>query len=282
MKSRWMVSLAVVLFAACDLGTSVGDPKDGVTGSNDDNNSGQTVGAQFQSFTPATRGATYLDDGEGHLNDFSLMMTDATGDIGCALNDPSANPGKAVSRVLFTVLGHTSERASICGPQAQGIGNRATGVFERWDASGTKTDIAKAIGGATSFAGSSAGANLMRCDVEITLTFPGGAVFSDKYSYNYSTENGVSQSCIEGEACRCEAWQTCNVNRQCVDLACIPSQGSCPSDGHVGCCAGSGSCTGGKCCVGWGTACNPSANDCCYKCEYLDNSAYHGYYCTHP
>jgi hypothetical protein len=281
-----MVSLAVGLLAACDLGTSVGAPKDeGVTGSNDGNNSGQTAGAQFQSFTPVTRGATYIDDGLGHFHDFSLMMTDATGGIGCALNDPSANPGKAVSRVLFTVLGNTWERASICGPQARAIGNMATGVFERWDASGTKTDTVKAIGGATSFARSSAGANLMRCDVETTLTFPGGAVFSDKFSYNYSNyiaTSEVSQACIEGEACRCEAWQTCNANRQCVDLACIPSQNSCPSDGGVGCCAGSGSCTDGKCCVGSGTACNPYANDCCYKCEYFDNSVYHGYYCARP
>jgi hypothetical protein len=234
----------------------------------------------FAPFSPLTRGATYVDDGQGYKYSLGLMMTDGKGAIGCSLADPSANPGQAVSRVSFTLLGDAGDPAPTCGPQARAIGNNAVGLFERWDSNGRKTDTVKAIGGATSFASSSAGANLSRCDVMVTLTFPGGAVFTDSFSYNYDSYGVISPSCIQGDACSCQPWQTCNAQQKCVDLACVPSKATCPSDGSVPCCRGS--CTGGVCCVAAGTQCDPSAHDCCYSCDFLNNQVYHGWYCTHP
>jgi hypothetical protein len=237
--------------------------------------------AAFENFSAVTRAATYVDDGQGYHWDLSLMATDGTGAIGCSLADPSASPGQSVSRVSFTLKGDFA-RAPICGPQAQAIGSEAVGRFERWDDAGTKTDNVVAIGGAASFASSSAGVNLYRCDVTVTLTFPGGALFTDSFSYNYDTQDAVTESCLQGEACSCESWQSCDAQRQCVDLACVPAKVGCPSDGSVACCAGAGSCTGGVCCVDAGNPCNPNASTCCYSCDFLDNQIYHGYYCTHP
>ncbi len=220
----------------------------------------------------------YIDSGVS--TDLFLASTNAQGATGCSLTDPTANPGQAVSRVMYTLLDDFGQAPPVCGPKASAIGAKATGSFERWDANGTKTDSVKALGGAASFASSAAGADLWRCDVTITLTFPGGGVFTDAFSYNYNRYGGITTACIQGEACKCQPWQGCDAQNQCVDLACVPLQQTCPADGSVGCCGGS--CNDGKCCYPAGTACTPGTTGCCYSCDFLDNPVYHGWYCTHP
>jgi len=241
----------------------------------------QNATGRFEAFTPATRGAAYAR-GTGGDDDFVLVSTNAQGAIGCSLIDPSANPGQAVSRVTYTLLDDAGQAPSVCAQQASAIGAKAKGRFERWDANGAKTDSVQAVGGAASFATSSAGAdNLSRCEVTITLTFPDGGVFTDSFSYNYDSLHGtVTQSCIQGEACSCKPWQSCDAQRKCVDLACIPVQNACPGDGSVGCCEGS--CNDSKCCYPAGTPCSPGTNSCCHSCDFLNNQVYHGWYCTHP
>jgi hypothetical protein len=133
----------------------------------------------------------------GHTEDLFLMTTDAQGIIGCSLTDPSTYPGQWISRVSFTVLGDFGYRAPSCGPYAQAIGDKAVGFFERWDSTGIKTNKVQAVGGAASFASSSAGANLSRCEVMVTLTFPGGVVFTDSFSYNYDSHGEIARSCIQ-------------------------------------------------------------------------------------
>lgn len=242
--------------------------------------SGAVQQPAYHPFTPVTRGATYVKNSSGYFYALELMMTDGSGPVACSLTDPTANPGRALSRVLFT-LPSNYEKAPICGPQAIAIGGTASATFERWDANGTKTENMAAVGGAVSFASSTAGANLSRCDVSVTFTFSGGAVFSDSFSYNYEPGSStVSVACLEGPACSCEPWQTCNSQRQCVNLSCVPAKERCSSDAGVDCCAGAGACIGGLCCMGAGNFCNPNANLCCGKCEYHPYSD--AYFCSSP
>lgn len=263
---RLMLGLCVMV-AACG-GTSKSG-NDGPSGGND-----MALGGTFQPFTPATRGAF----GYGH--DLVLSSNDAQGVIGCSLADPSANPGVATSRVSFRVKGE--DALPTCDPGTVAIGDRGSAMFERWSAAGQRTDVVSAVGGAVSFAASSAGVDTNRCDVILTLTFPGGGTFNDSFSYNYDSYGAIKDSCIKGEACQCQPWQACGTDTKCVDLACVPAGGTCPADGSVGCCAGAGSCTDGRCCVNDAVTCDPAANNCCYGCNYLNNQVYHGWYCTHP
>jgi hypothetical protein len=255
----------------------------GSHGAGNGNDNGPDLGmdpnatGRFEAFTPATRGAAYVHTG---ATDLFLISTNAQGAIGCSLTDPTANPGQAVSRVMYTLLDESGDIPPVCGPKASAIGAKATGRFERWDANGNKTHSVKAIGGAASFASSAAGADLSRCDVTITLTFPGGGVFTDAFSYNYNGNGTITQACIQGQACSCQPWQGCDPQNKCVDLACVSLQEVCPADGSVGCC--NGSCNDGKCCYPAGTACTPGTTSCCYSCDYLNNQIYHGWYCTHP
>jgi hypothetical protein len=234
----------------------------------------------FEAFAPATRSAKYQDDGEGYSYDLAFMMTNGTGGIGCSLIDPQASPGQRVSRVLITIPHQNGSRVPVCGPEAYAVHGTGDAIFERWDQAGAKVAKVSAVGGAVSFAASPAGASLWRCDVSVTVTFPGAVTFSDTFSYNYDSYPSITQSCIQAAACSCQPWQQCNAQQKCVDLACVPSQATCPSDGSVACCAGS--CNAGVCCLPAGTPCAAGGTDCCYRCDYLNNQIYQGWYCTQP
>jgi hypothetical protein len=266
---RLMLGLCVMA-AACG-----GSSKSGNDGPGGGGGADMALGGSFQTFTPATRGVNGSD------GDLVLSSTDAQGVIGCSLADPSASPGVATSRVSFRVKRDDGPTPT-CETGTVAIGQHGSAMFERWNAAGQKTDVVSAVGGALSFASSSAGVDTNRCDVTFTLSFPGGGGFTDSFSYNFDRYGAIADNCIKGEACQCEAWQSCGADHQCVDLACVPASGTCPADGSVPCCAGTGSCNGGRCCVNDAVTCDPASNNCCYGCNFLNNQIYHGWYCTHP
>jgi hypothetical protein len=225
------------------------------------------VSGPFEAFTPATRGAQYVSTPESP--GLALMMTNGTGAIGCSLIDPLASPGQEVSRVLITVLpSEAGISAPVCGPGAVAIHGNGDAVFEHWDQTGTKTAKVNALGGALSFASSPAGVGLARCDVSVTLTFPGGMTFSDTFSYNYDSYNAIQQTCIQSTACSCKPWQTCNAQNQCVNVSCVADHQPCPTDNSIACCSSSYGfgCSSGSCCIAKDGLCGSSDQCCSGRC----------------